>query len=92
MSQFQNFDFNSDFEQPTVDIMQAYDQGFLIEYLFDGKSIPFEEWISKQHNAAVIKLQSVARLFLQQSKSKPLASTVQNNLLTMLEKVKEDFN
>eukprot|EP00957_Ditylum_brightwellii_P082530 6274206-Ditylum_brightwellii.AAC.1 len=79
------------FEQPIADIIQASNQGFLIKYLFDDRSEPFEEWTSNQRNAAAIKLQSVAWLFLQQSKYKPLASTVQNDLPTMLEEMKEDL-
>eukprot|EP00957_Ditylum_brightwellii_P000119 8336-Ditylum_brightwellii.AAC.1 len=64
MSTFQNFDFVFDFKQLTADIIQAYDQGFLIKYLSDDRNKPFQEWISNWRNAAAIKLQSIARLFL----------------------------
>eukprot|EP00957_Ditylum_brightwellii_P195408 14888429-Ditylum_brightwellii.AAC.1 len=80
MSMFQNFNFNFDFEQPTADIIQTYDQGFLIEYLFDDRSKPFEEWISNRRNAAAIKLQSIAREFFQRSKSSSASSNKTMNL------------
>eukprot|EP00957_Ditylum_brightwellii_P050826 3853573-Ditylum_brightwellii.AAC.1 len=72
--------------------MQAYHQGFLIQYFYDDEFIPFEEWISKRRDAAAIKLQSTARLFLQQSRSKAMASTVQNKLLIMLEKMQKELS
>jgi hypothetical protein len=64
MSNFQNFDFVSDFKQQSVITIQARHWGFLIQYLKDEEIIPFEEWISKLCNDAAIKLQSIACLFL----------------------------
>jgi len=67
-------------------LTQAYEQGFLIEYLFE----------DNRHNAAAIKIQSIARLFLHRSKPSPTptgeppASAVRDELILMMQQMEED--
>ena len=68
-------------------LTQAYEQGFLIKYLFE----------DNRHNAATIKLQSIARLFLHQSKSSSASSNATTNpnlhdeLMTMMQRFQKDM-
>eukprot|EP00957_Ditylum_brightwellii_P147914 11263106-Ditylum_brightwellii.AAC.1 len=100
MSNFQHFDFASDFKQQSAVTIQSSRWGFLIQYLKEEEIIPFEEWISKLCNDAAIKLQSVACLFLQRSNTSSNETTyqefalmlelLQSNMKKCLQELKEE--